>query len=352
MDTTDSHGNGVGGGEILDWLFGGSSKSNGRMDDSLIMQFKLLPYVKILIFIALLFIMCYLILKIFHIKSPFKGKGMMAELKHMESVKKRDASILRANRMMNWVTNFIEKTPFAINVTLIEYWQYNLTRANVRVPGGHRIIKAVEFNAIIKFCVMCCCAVAVVCAVFANTLLGFGLFVGSICLGNFLPMEFVRSTVRTKDMEVKENFVDLYLMLHYVLLANVKTPLADTMKSYLKTTNSKEMERFVDTCVHYMETYEEDTAAGYIAKEYREIPEVGKLMRLIKQAHAGGDTQQELIGFRDELLAAREYVWTRRRDKVVAKAQASFNLLYPVLIQAIISAASIYFSDLNLTGIF
>ena len=136
-------------------------------------------------------------------------------------------------------------------------------------------------------------------------------------------------------------------MIHYVLMASSQTPLEGIMKSYQKTTDSEEMKHFVDVCVHYIDTYGEYNATNYIAKAYREIPEVAKLMRLIRQANEGGDIKAELLGFRKELLDAKRYTIEKKMKKLVDMGRAQFNILMPVLIQAVLSAMSIYFEDLG-----
>ena len=55
------------------------------------------------------------------------------------------------------------------------------------------------------------------------------------------------------------------------------------------------MHRFVDCCIHYIDTYGEYEATKFITRQYREIPQVGKLMRLIRQANEGGDVRAELV---------------------------------------------------------
>ena len=55
------------------------------------------------------------------------------------------------NKFMSLTTKIIEKSPFSLNRSLQDYWSYNLVRANVRIPGGLRIMKPEEFNACIKF---------------------------------------------------------------------------------------------------------------------------------------------------------------------------------------------------------
>lgn len=352
MKTTGADGTLAGGGEILQ--FWGKSEAYDNtapyLDNDLISQFSTIPVVKLMIVALIFFIMILVVLKIFNIRSPFKGKGITRELEKMDKIKQRDQSIMKANRMMAWVTNLVQSTPFSMNERNKDYWQYNLNRAGIKIPGGSRNMKAEEFNAIVTFCMWCALAVSLVVIVLINSFLGAVLIVTIIVVANTVPMMMIRSTVAEKDLEIKENFADYYLMIHYVLLASAKTPLSGIMKSYAKTTTSKEMIRYIDACIHYIDTYGEYEATKYITKDYRELPEVGKLMRLIKQANEGGEIEAELMGFRTELLAAKHYAIEQRMAKLIKKAQRSFNILMPVLVQAILSAMAIYMSDLGVVS--
>ena len=112
------------------------------------------------------------------------------------------------------------------------------------------------------------------------------------------------------------------------------------------------MVRFADTCADYIDIYGEAEGSTYIAKEYREIPDVTKLMRLIKQFNDGGDIKQDLIGFRDKLLLEKQMRMEDEQKKLVTKARLSFNILMIVLVQAILSAMAIYLPDLTNVGSF
>ena len=286
------------------------------------------------------------------VKNPLKGKAIVHEIDNLERIKKRDASIVRANKTMIVITKIVEASPFALSKPNIEYWNYNLTRADVRIPGGTRVINPQEFNALIVAGQAFALAIFAVITVFFNAPIGVMLSISTVFLGNTVPMRIVRSTVKVKDMEIVENFADFYLMIHYVLLASAGTPISGIMKSFDKTTNSDEMHRFIDVCIHNIDTYGEYEGTRHIGKHYREIPQVGKLMRLIRQANEGGDVRAELIGFRDELLAAKKHTIRKRMEKVIMQAKMSFNILLPILFQAIASAAAIYLEDLSLTGSF
>lgn len=346
----DTKGGTVGGGEILKYWNQNSTDGPSYLDKELIRQFLMLPIVRIIIILLMIVAAFLIIMHILNVRNPFRGKTITKELNHIENVRKHDEAILRANSLIKAFTNLIEKSPFAMSDLNKDYWVYNLTRADIRIPGKARVYRPEEFHAVITTIQIVVCIIALILAVFINLTLGIVIIGVTLVLGSTLPMMIIRSTVKNKDMEIVEHFADFYLMLHYVLLASASTPLSGVMKSYDKTTNSAEMHKFIDTCIHYIDTYGEFEATNYIAKQYREIPEVGKLMRLIRQANEGGDVRAELMGFRNELLAAKKYAIEKRMEKLVARAKASFAILMPILIQAIISAMAIYFDDLGIAA--
>ena len=338
----------IGGGEILNHVGKTSTVQDSLLNDNLITMFELVPIVKVALYILIMLLMVIAILKTFNIKSPFKGKAIKSEINHIEEVKRRDALLIRANKFMAWATQFIERTPFSMGKTNKEYLQYNLTRAGIKIPGGSRHMKAVEFHSLVQILALFSAGLSILILLFINSILGWVMLIFTVIATNYCPMMVVRQMVKAKDMEIRNNFSDYYLMLHYVLIANANTPLTGIMKSYARTTSSAEMHRFIDVCTHYIDTYGEYEATRYISKEYRELPEVGKLMRLIRQTNEGGEVQTELAGFRAELLREKRYAIGKNGDRLVAKAKLSFNILLPVLLQAILSAMSIYMSDLGL----
>lgn len=337
----------AGGGEILQ-QGGQNIPQANNINDALIQQLALLPAMKLVIAGLLVLLAIFIILKMYEIKSPFKGKGINSTLSRMETIRRRDEKIIQQNKILASTTKLIEKTPFKLAKSNEDYLQYNIDRAGIRIPGGGRLLKAKEFNALQKASIILLCCIGVFVTIFINSLSGALLIMASIILGGTLPMMYLRGVVKAKDDEVRLNFSDFYLMLHYVIIASANTPLVGIMKSYAKTTTSDEMVRLVDTCVHYIDTYGEYGATRYIARQYREIPEVGKLMRLIRQANDGADVKAELMGFRQELLNAKKYEIEKRMNKLIARARMSFNLLTPILVQAIISAMAIYISDMGL----
>ena len=348
MDTRGADGSPIGGGEILKFWNQDYNTSSPWFNNELIKQYYLVPILKFVIIALLIGVMIYLILKVLGVKSVSKGRGITNELEYMNRVRQRDAQILRYNKLIAKITALVESSPFAMGNANKEYWEYNLTRADIKIPGGSRVIKPVEFHALIVFIAGCVLVVDIVIFLFVNFFIGAIMAILTIVMANSLPMIFVRGIVREKDDEIKHNFSDFYLMIHYVLISGSQTPLSNIMKSYAKTTDSKEMKNMVDVCVHYIETYGDFEATRYISKNYREIPVMTKLMRLIRQSReAGADVTEELKGFRQEILSEKKYEIEKRTNKLIARANASFNILMPVLLQAILSAMSIYLSDMG-----
>ena len=103
----------------------------------------------------------------------------------------------------------------------------------------------------------------------------------------------------------------------------------------------------MDTSINMFETYGDEEAAIRIAKIYREIPEVTRLMRLINQLHTGGDVKKELNGFREQIIKDKKYRLEVKMNKLIVKAKMSFYLSYAILAQAIISAMALFFPRLD-----
>ena len=353
MDHYDQYGNGIGGGEVLD-LFGSNELAEkfSRMNQSLIQQYRIIPIILIIILLLIIFVMIRAIMSSMNIKSLRRGRGIISELDYMQRVKKNDAKIIRYNTLIQRINAIVEKSPFRLDKNNREYWTYNLNRANVRIPGGTRVYKADEFHSIIVVISALLILLSAAITIFINYMLGLILILFILIMSETLPMMVIRLIVKEKDLEIQENFADFYLMIHYVLIAKAKTPLSGIMKSYAKTTDSDEMKHMVDVCIHYMDTYGEYEGTKFISNEYKEIPQMVKLMRLISQSLSGGNVDQELIGFREELLSAKKYAIEVRTNKLINRAKASFNILMIILVQAILSAMSIYMSDMGLIKTF
>lgn len=298
----------------------------------------------------LLIIAAIFILRLFNIKSLRSRKGVRTNIESIKTMYQRDRNIIAVNRLLKILSAVGKIKLISYDEITRDYMNYNLRRAGVRAPGGLKTITADEFRGAVVTSIMLLDILSIVLIPIIGISIAFIVIVGVTMLGSILPQTVVRSMVYQKDAELKEGFPDFYLMLHYVLLTGAQTPISRIMQSYARTTDNVEVLRLIDVCVDNIETYGEYSAMSHIARSYREVPEVGKLCRLIKQLNEGADIKNELLGFRSELIQQKKWAIEARGDKIIKKAKMSFNILMLVLIQAVISAMLIYLPDISSAG--
>lgn len=337
----------IGGGEILQYIGNDSGKLGGSAYEILLKSYSAVPYAKAAIVVLLLCVLTIIILRIFKIKSLWHPLGMRREIANVYALKQLDKAKIKAEKRLAAIVRLVSKTPFTLTNSEKEYFKYNLERADIKVIDGKRYMTPDEYNATLQIFKGIALIVGVIVGILANIGIGLILIAGAIALISTLPNVWLRAKVESKDTQIKENFLKLYLMMHYNLTDGGKEPIEKAMKAYSKAADNQEMLKFVDRCVDEIETHGEYNATDLITKAYKEIPQVGKLMRIIRQIHDGGETATELDGFKKELIKEEGYKRQRVVKKLVAIAKASFYVLYIILFQAIISAAAIYLPDLS-----
>lgn len=352
MNHQDSFGNGIGGGEVLNLLKPFDlPQESPYLNNELIKQYALIPLV--LAIIAALFIfMAVKSIMAFKGRRSHHNRGMHRELDFASSVRSMDSMILKSNRFLGKITNIVERTIFKSQHSIREEMDYTLARAGVMVPGRYRYMTYPEFNAIIVLINAVTIVSFALVGLFVSMAIGLSMIAVMLIGTTILPRQILTSIVAGKDNEIRHNFSDFYLMLHYAILNHGKTQLSQTVMSYMKTTDSAEMKRLANTCIEHWDTNGEYSGCIKIAREYRDIAEIGKLMRLIRQANESGDVKQELLNFREEVISYKKYELEQFTNKLITKAKFSFNILIILTIQAVISATMIYFSDLGVIKTF
>ena len=344
----------VGGGEALDFFSKFTSETEWTyMDGELIQHFQNLGLYKLLIVALILTICIILMLKLLGIRTITQDAGVRAEIDNVKTLRKTEKSIIARQKSLNRLKGIVAALGLNPGQVYADYMNYNLKRAGIMAPAGDRALDAFEFNALVKAGIACTTVVCLFVMLFLNLTLGFLLLLLALVLWNTIPNMYVRSLAMEKDTIIKNNFFDFYQEIHYILINGGNASISKRIRSYQKgVRNNPEMVRFADTCADYIDIYGEAEGSTYIAKEYREIPDVTKLMRLIKQFNDGGDIKQDLIGFRDKLLLEKQMRMEDEQKKLVTKARLSFNILMIVLVQAILSAMAIYLPDLTNVGSF
>lgn len=327
----------MGNGEILFWL---NLKSNFTkwIDWSLLVQFVAIPYIKVIISALLLILGFMLYLRIYNITGIVGYTGIRRQIQGIKSQRSRDANILRGNKALERLTTLVESSPFRLVPDMIDYYDYNLRRANWRSLGGYKVLKGVELNALMVFIVFLSVLISIpIGLITQNAFVGVLIISVAAVICYVLVPQYLRGVVQASDKEIKKRFLDLYLILHYTLLEGGKTPLARLLESYDRSITNKTMKRFVKDCISHMDTVGEYNATKLIADDYREVEEVQKLMRLIRQFNEGGEVKEDLKGFRAELLFKRESELKATTDRLVEKAGKCDIVIYVIMAQFVLS---------------
>lgn len=342
----------VGGGDVLQYMFGDDWKWR-LMNTELMDNLRRLGLYKVLLCVLIIGIAVVIALKLFGITSIKQSKGIQAEVSNIGRIRKRDKKILRYSKIMHHITILIRSLGFGVGEIQKEYLDYNIKRAGLLAPGGIRPMTSEEYNAMLKIGSFITALICGVVMIFINTSLGAVLLVVSIAAWAIIPMRYLRALVMTKDREIKEGFFNFYIEIHYILKDGGSAHLNRKARAYAKMVNSEEMAKFADNCADLWELYGDSLGSPHIAKEYREIPVVGKLMRLIQQFNDGADIKKDLEGFRQQLLLEKQLKLEAHQQKIIKKARASFNVLMILLVQAILSAMAIYLPDIaSISNIF
>lgn len=336
----------VGGGEVLKFIGRRAKETWYTMNESLINQINSIPMVKLFICILIIIILLLVIFNLLGLGNGITYSGVEAELANISRLKKRDAYIIKRNKQLAQLTALVESLGFGIDKSRTSFLEYNLRRAGIKNPGGQRNLTPQEYNAVIKGLMAVFIAIGLLLAIF-NFALGVTVALLGIGVLSIVPDLMLRDAVVRKDSIIRHNFFDFYGELHYPIVGNESEPLVKILRNYAKVDLVPEMKEFTNNVADMFDLHGEYEGTKFVAQEYKEIPEVSKLMRLIRQYHDGADVVNDMMGFREQLLLQQQMQIDKACEIILRKARSSFNLIYIILIQAILSAMAIYLPDLG-----
>lgn len=318
------------------------------MNEQLINLFGSIWLIKIAIVLLIAIFAVIIILKVIG-KKNIVNKGLGEVISNHAEVRRHDKKILNTENNLRRLRKFIDSTLLAINSdTEREYLQYNVSRAGLRI--AERQMTADEYNAICRFAQLIVIAIFLIAGLFVNAFAGIVGIICTIMIGETLPKYIIRSIVNAKDSEIQKNFSQLYLLLHYNMVSGLKTSIYKNLQACIDALDSKELKNFARTWMTYIDETGEQQSVNQMAKDYREIHVVVRLMRIVKQLYDGDDVVNELEGFRQEIVNASYEQVVQRQKAISAKATRSLGIVMIILVQAIISAMFIYFPDISVIG--
>lgn len=339
----------VGGGEVLYFLDNSDKQKWYFMNEDLMNQIHMIPFMRVVICFLIISIFFLLILNVMGFGNGVVYGGLEAEINNINQLRKRDAKILKRTKSLSELTNIVEGIGLGVDPTKVAYLEYNLKRAGIKHPNGQRTLSPSEYNAILKKWQLLFAVVGLALAILTPLgTIGVTFGIVGIVILNIVPEIWLREVVLKKDNIIKRNFFDFYGELHYPMISSTSSePLIKIIRSYSKVDLVDEMREFTNNVADLFDLYGEYEGSKYVAMEYKEIPEVSKLMRLIRQYNEAADIEQDMIGFREQLLLQQQINIDKHCDKLIARARGSFFLIYIILFQAIISAMAIYVQDLG-----
>lgn len=318
------------------------------MNEQLINLFGSIWLIKIAIVLLIAIFAVIIILKVIG-KKNIVNKGLGEVISNHAEVRRHYKKILNTENNLRRLRKFIDSTLLAINSdTEREYLQYNVSRAGLRI--AERQMTADEYNAICRFAQLIVIAIFLIAGLFVNAFAGIVGIICTIMIGETLPKYIIRSIVNAKDSEIQKNFSQLYLLLHYNMVSGLKTSIYKNLQACIDALDSKELKNFARTWMTYIDETGEQQSVNQMAKDYREIHVVVRLMRIVKQLYDGDDVVNELEGFRQEIVNASYEQVVQRQKAISAKATRSLGIVMIILVQAIISAMFIYFPDISVIG--
>jgi hypothetical protein len=221
--------------------------------------------------------------------------------------------------------------------TEIYEWNYLLNRCTRPIKSINRRMKAVELLGLLKgiqFIIVLACIYGLVLTYKTPFIIG-------AVLAFFIPggiKTMLQGIVKAQDIELENDFPDLYLLLYCKLTAGVNAHIADTLNSYITNMNALYepdqhvvIRRFVQDLRNQIEVLgDEGTALSKVRENYRSALIVN-FCNLACQSLRGVDTKDKLLAFKVELNEKQKELMTREAAARVERGRRSIMLIYAIL---------------------
>lgn len=335
-----SDGGYVGGGEVLN-LFGKTEVIYGISKTAYNIR---LNTPKAMVTLTVLFVlaMIYGLVTVFGIFNSATLANLSYNLSLSLSVDKKQ---WRMRKFLNAMVSLQSRGIFKLDPYKADDLSFNLQRLGWKLRDIP--LTAEMYNGLKVFSSICCAVLGILAAILTLNPIALLVAVVGIVLISSMDV-FIAMRVHQLDEEISKNFLELYLILYHTMVADGGASLSSLLRVYLSTADG-EMALVTEKIIYSLETYGEALGCDKLTNAFRH-EYVTRLMRLIKGYVQGADVRDDLKGFRALLIENREREIMHESEKLQMKARASFYILMPVLVQAIISAMAIYFGDIASVG--
>jgi hypothetical protein len=351
--------------QILDFAQGlgfNNQPQYARMNNTLIYAFHSLPQVRMgIIFLIALFTLWLI--------NELSGNAHYARIKRklgsIEASIQRDIKRSR-NRdlketLIKKLAELKGKSLFAKSRRDVEkdlYWMQRVYTMNIGTSSlitrvsSKTMMKSEEFAVtlvwdglklgLIGFCVL---------TFFMNMWVGFILLGGLTFLYGYIVKAILRGEINAENASISESFPDMYLYIHYLLVAGSIGRIGGVLETYLPLVKTDKFKQFVLSAKGLFEVHGDLGGADALRERYKGVPEVSKFARVLGQYLDGVDVDLELNSLRKVHSDELEHRVNTKVEKAVVKARRSFLALNVLFFQIVVAAVTVYLPDLGSLGI-
>ena len=350
--------------QILDFAQGigfGLDQQFARMNNTLIYAFYTIPYVRAGLMFAIVLFTLWAI-------SQVSGQAHYARVKRklgaVEVAIQRDLKRTRnrelKENLIRGLAGIKAKSIFAKGVRDVEkdeYWMQRVYNMNVSTSelitrkSSRTIMKPEEFS------------VTIIYDGFKVGIIGFligtflmNIWVGAILLGGltflygYIVKAILRGEVNTENAAITENFPDMYLYIHYLLVAGSMGPVGGVLETYLPLVKTEKYKQFVLSAKGLFEIHGDLGGSIALRERYKGVPEVSKFARVLGQYLDGVDVDLELNSLRQVHSDELEHRVRVKVERALVKARRSFLALHALFFQIVVAAITVYLPDMGTLG--
>lgn len=241
-------------------------------------------------------------------------------------------------KLLNHCKFVAENVGFKPSEEIIIDYKYKIDRLRLKLKLLDRNIKPIELVGALK------------------TIKYVGLFIGTVGLiasGSILfTLAFLTLTFPTlfkyyaemmiadEDVEIEQDFPDLYLLLYSRLVRGAYTRLSPTLEDFISSidimhndSSHKALRNFVLDLRNNIEIYGDDSIAIYKMRETYKSAMIINFCNLAVQAMSGVNNSDKLLAFKVELAQKRMEGMKKRAELLVEKGQRAVMAIFLILFQ-------------------
>ncbi len=260
------------------------------------------------------------------------------DVKLAKDLQKRRVRWSKFLSLCEWVANNVGGKPDEGNLGELEY---RINRLKINIKSLNRNWKPMELYGLLKAIQYIALFLSVIFFLLFKNVLALGLLVLWLAPSTFNV--FTEVKINEEDMELEDDFPDLFLLLHNRLLKGATTRLAPTLDDYVKSLDAMYNKKshlvirgFATDLRKNIEVWGDDSTAIYKLRDTYRSSMVVNFCNLATQALKGVDNSDKLLAFKIELTNQKQEKMKENARKLIEKGRRSIIVIYIILGQFVI----------------